>query len=435
MKTSVTLAALLLVSTTANAAPLFGINWSGMEFNAGALPGTPNTDYPLISPPLSVGATTNVIRIPFLMERVFPNGPGGAANTQYLASLVASCQWALANSATPIVDEHGYGGVFGEDITTPAGASSLANAWAILAKQLPVGTGADLMNEPIGQVNTALASTYNGVIQAMRAAGFGGTIFVEPHGYARADQVVPGWTDFDSIVDPQGDTDLEVHWYLDPGDNGQGGDPPSVTIGSTAMQGIVKWKASTTSHLGLVFLGETGVGQSNGVVDATSSAALSNELKMIAQHGETFFGATLWAAGPWWPASYALNVNPVNGAVTGAMTVGENIFFPLQMFLSADSYQGDPAYSIKLDGKVVAAGTVSNNRLTAAPLQVGVPGSGVSGSHSATVTFLNDNYAGTATTDRNLFLTGASFAGAILPYSPQTMLATGSSATVTFKAP
>jgi endoglucanase len=435
MKTALTLAALLLASTSVNAAPLFGINWSGMEFNSGALPGRPNTDYPLISPPLSVGATANVIRIPFLMERVFPNGPGGAVDAQYLASLVSSSQWALANSATPIVDEHGYGGVFGNDITTPAGASALANAWAALAKQLPVGTGADLMNEPIGQTNTALAATYNGVIQAMRAVGFGGTIFVEPRAYARADQVKPGWTDFDSIVDPQGDTDLEVHWYLDPNNNGQGGDPPNATIGSAAMQNIVAWKASTTSHLGLVFLGETGVGQSNGVVDAASIAALNNELKTIAQHGETFFGATLWAAGPWWPASYALNVNAVNGAVTGAMTVGENVFFPLQMFLAADSYQGDPAYSIKLDGKVVAAGAVSNNRLTTAPLQVGVPNSGISGSHTATVTFLNDTYAGTPTTDRNLFLMGASLSGAILAYSPQTMLNTGSSATVTFKTP
>jgi Ca2+-binding RTX toxin-like protein len=47
------------------------------------------------------------------------------------------------------------------------------------------------------------------------------------------------------------------------------------------------------------------------------------------------------------------------------------------------------------------------------------------GGHSVTVTFLNDAYAGTAATDRNLYLDGASFNGQALPGTPLSFYSAG----------
>ncbi len=98
----------------------------------------------------------------------------------------------------------------------------------------------------------------------------------------------------------------------------------------------------------------------------------------------------------------------------------------LVLHISQDAYNGSAQYAISVDG-VAIGGT-----LTAAALHssgqsdtINVLGTWATGNHTATVNFLNDLYAGTASTDRNLFVDSAAFKGAAVPNSSLTLLSAG----------
>ena len=160
-----------------------------------------------------------------------------------------------------------------------------------------------------------------------------------------------------------------------------------------------------------MLLGETGVAQSAGVVDAAQAAALRNELAVIAANPRAFYGVTLWAAGPWWPAKYPLDEN---AATNAGYLIAEQVFQPLTVYLSEDADDGDATATIAVDGARVWAGAVTADRLTSAPQAVSIPGSAslAPGTHTVTVTFGAEAPAGRPAADRNLFVDGVSWRGA-----------------------
>jgi hypothetical protein len=87
------------------------------------------------------------------------------------------------------------------------------------------------------------------------------------------------------------------------------------------------------------------------------------------------------------------------GVVTGA---GSDT---LLIKLSEDAYKGDAQFTVKVDGKQLG-GTFTTTTLhsSGGSQAFAFAGDFGAGSHTVTVTFVNDLYAGTASTDRNLYV-------------------------------
>lgn len=78
--------------------------------------------------------------------------------------------------------------------------------------------------------------------------------------------------------------------------------------------------------------------------------------------------------------------------------------------MAEDAYQGDAQFSVAVDGKEVAGGTITTLRSSgnSQDILVIVP----DGTHTITVTFLNDAWGGTYETDRNLWVNYIKYDGA-----------------------
>jgi Ca-dependent carbohydrate-binding module xylan-binding len=90
----------------------------------------------------------------------------------------------------------------------------------------------------------------------------------------------------------------------------------------------------------------------------------------------------------------------------------------LELKITQDAYQGDSQYAIYVDGKQIGA-TLTARALhgsgEADSLQV--KGDWAAGSHTVSVTLLNDLWGGTTGTDRNIYVESATFDGAPVPGS------------------
>ena len=94
--------------------------------------------------------------------------------------------------------------------------------------------------------------------------------------------------------------------------------------------------------------------------------------------------------------------------------------------ISEDAYLGDAQYTVSVDGgqiggtltAVAAHGTGQDDTLT-------VLGDWTTGPHRLTVTFVNDAYDGSPSTDRNLYVDGVAFDGSAVPNGTAALLANG----------
>ncbi|MBE7189803.1 carbohydrate-binding domain-containing protein, partial [Jatrophihabitans endophyticus] len=90
----------------------------------------------------------------------------------------------------------------------------------------------------------------------------------------------------------------------------------------------------------------------------------------------------------------------------------------LALRVSEDAYQGDAQFTVAVDGRQVGgtyAATASH--AAGASQTIDLEGNWGPGSHAVAVTFVNDLYGGSAATDRNLYVTGASYDGTTQPVS------------------
>jgi Ca2+-binding RTX toxin-like protein len=133
--------------------------------------------------------------------------------------------------------------------------------------------------------------------------------------------------------------------------------------------------------------------------------------------------AEAWKAFATWAAGLGTDVPvspppPPPPPPASEITIGEGDD-RLVLRVSEDAYLGDALFTIAVDGQQVG-GTLTATASHAAgqSTTITVAGDWAPGAHSVTVTFLNDAYAGTAATDRNLHLDGASFNGVALVGTP-----------------
>jgi hypothetical protein len=103
-------------------------------------------------------------------------------------------------------------------------------------------------------------------------------------------------------------------------------------------------------------------------------------------------------------ATLALPANlPPSAATTTTPTSAAPAGLDLAIVLGGESWQGDPQAVVKVDGVQVWAGTVTAAHATGgAAISLGQVAAGVA--HAVTVSFLNDGWGGSASTDRNLYV-------------------------------
>ncbi|WP_018260958.1 carbohydrate-binding domain-containing protein [Methylobacterium sp. WSM2598] len=129
-------------------------------------------------------------------------------------------------------------------------------------------------------------------------------------------------------------------------------------------------------------------------------------LREVASQGGDGLGAlydnvSLVATGPAAPAQS-----------TAPATVGAGSD-QLLLQISQDAYQGDAQYTVSVDGRQVGdTQTAHASHADGKADQLLVLGDWGAGGHTVSVNFLNDAWDGTPSTDRNLYVTGASHNGA-----------------------
>ena len=104
----------------------------------------------------------------------------------------------------------------------------------------------------------------------------------------------------------------------------------------------------------------------------------------------------------------------------------------LVLRISQDAWRGDAQYTVSVDGRQVG-GVLTAKALHAsgASEEVVLAGDWAAGAHRVEVKFLNDAWAGTPETDRNLYLDGASYNGSDIHGVKAVLLSTGDVASFT----
>lgn len=260
----------------------------------------------------------DIIRVPFLWERVQKSKFGGLDSTE-IRRLDDVVNYATSKGLKVAVDMHNYGYAFGSQIGS-AGApnAAYADVWGKLAGHWQ-GNGNVLfgiMNEPHDQNASTWINSINAAVSAIRNAGAHKQTILVPGTYWDG---AHSWvaTDNDTVIgkgvrDPDNKYAFEVHQYFDWDSSGTSTNVVSPTIGADRLKAITKW--ATDNHQKL-FLGEFGAGK-----DGTSLTALDNMLKYVSQHQDVWMGGTYWAGGAWW-GDYGFSVEPQNGADAPQMSL------------------------------------------------------------------------------------------------------------------
>jgi hypothetical protein len=98
----------------------------------------------------------------------------------------------------------------------------------------------------------------------------------------------------------------------------------------------------------------------------------------------------------------------------------------LVLRISQDAYRGSAQYTVRVDGAPIG-GTLTADALHSSGQSdmVTVLGNWAAGNHTVQVDFLNDAWDGTAATDRNLYVDGATYNGAAVGGAARTLLSSG----------
>lgn len=289
----------------------FGVNESGAEFGDGKWPGVLGTDYTWPSPSsidYFVGKGMNSFRVPFMLERMSPNGVAGSFDSTYLSGLKTIVNYITGKGAYAIIEPHNYLRYKG---TVFSSTSDFKSFWTKLATEFKSNANVvfDIINEPNG-VDASVAFNFNqAAVDGIRSTGASQLILVEGTSWTGAHS----WTTsgnsnyFAKIQDPLNNWAVEMHQYLDSDSSGTSATCVSATIGAERVAAATQWcKANNVK----CFLGELGAGSNDVCI-----AAVKNTLCALQQAGGVWIGVTWWAAGPWW-GDYFTSIEPPSGTST-----------------------------------------------------------------------------------------------------------------------
>ena len=126
------------------------------------------------------------------------------------------------------------------------------------------------------------------------------------------------------------------------------------------------------------------------------------------------------------PTTTATTTPTTTAAASGATstTVGSGAD-TLALSMSEDAYQGDAQYTVSVDGQQIGGVQTAQAAHGSASDTLNVQGDWGAGAHTVAVDFLNDLYAGTPSTDRNLYIDGATYNGVAVPDAQQSLMSSG----------
>ena len=105
----------------------------------------------------------------------------------------------------------------------------------------------------------------------------------------------------------------------------------------------------------------------------------------------------------------------LTGSATSPVTIGSGPD-TLALQVSEDAWNGNAQFTVSVDGTQIGGIQTATASHAAGQTQTfNVLGTFVTGTHTATVNFLNDAYGGSPATDRNLYVTGATIDNSVVP--------------------
>lgn len=302
------------LAQTARTLEYAGVNLAGAEFNSSKKPGTLYKDYTYPSESdyaYYASKGMNVVRLPFLWERLQPQA-NGALDAQQLSYLQTAVKRAKAQNLRVVLDVHNYAKYYGKRIgTAETPVAVFADFWARLAAEFKDDDAVifGLMNEPNGIGAKDWADAAQAGLDAIRATGARNLVLVPGTAYSGAHSWNGSWYGGVSngeallaVADPANRIAFEAHQYLDADYSGTSGQCQSEQIGAQKLKGFTDW---LREHHKVGFLGEFGVGS-----DTVCLSALEAMLEHIETNADVWLGWTYWAGGAWWKQDYPFNVQP-----------------------------------------------------------------------------------------------------------------------------
>lgn len=293
--------------------PLRGVNLAGAEFASAKLPGTVFKDYTYASATdinkfADLGA--NMIRLPFLWERMQPvaGGPLEPTQVKLMAKVLES---AKARNVCVLLDAHNYGAYRGIKLGEPgATTANFADFWVKMSVAFPDANVAalGLMNEPVKVDVAQWGVASKAALAALRAnksqhmVFIGGATYSGAHDWAVVRNGASSATTFATVNDPLNRTVFEVHQYVDSNFSGTKADCITPAKITEILNKVKTWADANKKR---VFLGEFGV---------ANTAACTPTLKaaLVALRDPAWIGWTYWSAGAWWSKDYIFNVQTVS---------------------------------------------------------------------------------------------------------------------------
>jgi len=290
-----------------------GVNISGAEWASHKIPG--RFDYDYIFPIPSeidyfANKGMNIIRVPFLWERMQPQAYG-AFDATYLGRYDAVVAKATSRNLMTIVDPHNFGKYNGLLVGVPGGHPNevLADLWTKLATRYKDNPKIifGVMTEPVGKklTSTTWLATAQASINAIRATGATNLILVPGAYWGSANEFVElNAKQMIKITDPLNNFAYDVHQYLDYDGSGTHRDclPPADAVAT--LSGFTNWLRANNRR---AMLTEFGV-----VADSNALASLAAMIQYMHANSSQWLGYTYWSAGPWWQ-DYMFGVEPRKG--------------------------------------------------------------------------------------------------------------------------
>jgi len=322
--------------------PFYGVNLCGAEYAPNMVPGTNGVNYAFPTEAQTsyyVGKGMNIVRLPFLWERLQPT-LSGSFDSGYQTLLVNSVNALRATGATVLIDVHNYnrrkieagdtsstagiGALASGSTTSSVPVASFSDLWTRLANLFKGDQGVvfGLMNEPTGgydsyghQMTTAQwVINANAAITAIRATGAQNWLTCPGNFYTGA---WSWYSDTDSdgsasstnavamlnVKDSLNKTVIEVHQYFD-ANYYQGKSQDCVTSdGTDLLTDVTNWARINGKKL---FLGEFGSGN-----NSTCESAVAGSAQGVLQYMQS--NSDVWAGWTWW-SSVADNTANGQGA-------------------------------------------------------------------------------------------------------------------------
>ncbi|KAJ5738958.1 Glycoside hydrolase superfamily [Penicillium malachiteum] len=283
-----------------------GCNESGAEFGTN-IPGTLGTDYtwPTTSKiQVLRDAGMNIFRVPFLMERLTPDGMTGSLATTYFDDLKTTVEFITNSGAYAVLDPHNYGRFNGDIITS---TSDFGTFWKTVATEFADNDLVifDTNNEYHDMEQSLVLDLNQAAIDAIRAAGATTQyIFAEGNAYTGA----WSWTTYNDNMSNLTDTEdkiiYEMHQYLDSDSSGTSETCVSSTIGQERLESATQWLKDNNKK---GFIGEFAGG-----VNSVCETAVEGMLSYMSENSDVWMGAEWWSAGPWW-GTYMYSLEPTDG--------------------------------------------------------------------------------------------------------------------------